>query len=650
MAESPNESSDRGPIAKPNTMVMAVFTSIIAAYPFYGIITKLSKPDLETFVPCNDRPCNFQRLFTGSGVPGTAPDVLAVQNGVARPLVMTDEFHAIPVEYDVVQARILPRTPLGLLGINDYVWPCVGEKCASAMYHMVQYCICGVCLDDHWGLSFGMTLGTWDNYWLLQSQRTEHATRRVHHFRRNQSNQTTYSLQTETLLWSNKGLQVFYEVVASFVNLYSGVVLSIFGESRVSGSESLLDGLCPNVTQQEMNNMCASEGMKKLVRSDMSHGRCAVVYTSCLILWVLLKSMHDLMLLNGCDENLSLHCGLLCIPVQGAAAASSVLLFIAACEIFVAQVPNQPCQCYYKMRDWDALLFLATPFVLVMIYYAKVQTVNLSLLVGDVLHYRSFDIPFRLVKNHERWPENGLMQPIVRGHAAEPELLCKESGVPSFSLLVCLFVLKRATSSGIHTMTFLVWGVFVAKVLMLLTTVSLEAQPQLGLPAKLCLCGPALVSVIWVSHRIGSRAYLGTLGAWNPSWQALCFVLCLMPALDAMTGRHPAEVDLLWCSTRWTMSGGLWATLMLRFAFWEIKGAYKIENSLTACLCSYLPPLQYKLVHRFLLGALGKRRHFLLAGCVYLPDAAKRKLLDGLPGYQLMTTTDSDAENQDESQ
>ena len=38
-----------------------------------------------------------------------------------------------------------------------------------------------------------------------------------------------------------------------------------------------------------------------------------------------------------------------------------------------------------------------------------------------------------------------------------------------------------------------------------------------------------------------------------------------------------------------------------------------------------------------------------MAGCVYLPDAAKRKLLDGLPGYQLMTTTDSDAENQDES-
>ena len=63
-----------------------------------------------------------------------------------------------------------------------------------------------------------------------------------------------------------------------------------------------------------------------------------------------------------------------------------------------------------------------------------------------------------------------------------------------------------------------------------------------------------------------------------------------------MAGRHPAKVDLLWCSTRWTMSGGLWATLMLRFAFWEIKGAYKIENSLTACLCSYLPPLQYKLV------------------------------------------------------
>ena len=116
-----------------------------------------------------------------------------------------------------------------------------------------------------------------------------------------------------------------------------------------------------------------------------------------------------------------------------------------------------------------------------------------------------------------------------------------------------------------------------------------------------------------------------------------------------MAGRHPAKVDLLWYSTRWTMSGGLWATLMLRFAFWEIKGAYKIENSLTARLCSYLPPLQYKLVHRFLLGALGKRRHFLLAGCVYLPDAAKRKLLDGLPGYQLMTTTDSDAENQDES-
>eukprot|EP00913_Durusdinium_trenchii_P000974 g899.t2 len=70
-----------------STMLMAVFTSIMAACPFYAIIAKLEKPDLETFVPCNDSPCNFQRLFTGAGIPGTAPDVLGVQNGIARPVV-----------------------------------------------------------------------------------------------------------------------------------------------------------------------------------------------------------------------------------------------------------------------------------------------------------------------------------------------------------------------------------------------------------------------------------------------------------------------------------------------------------------------------------------------------------------------------------
>ena len=66
-----------------------IYIYIVGLFPRYAKrhVFNGHQPHLLAQVPCNDSPCNFQRLFTGAGIPGTAPDVLGVQNGIARPVV-----------------------------------------------------------------------------------------------------------------------------------------------------------------------------------------------------------------------------------------------------------------------------------------------------------------------------------------------------------------------------------------------------------------------------------------------------------------------------------------------------------------------------------------------------------------------------------
>eukprot|EP00438_Fugacium_kawagutii_P025654 Skav205799 [mRNA] locus=scaffold307:151254:153263:- [translate_table: standard] len=618
------------------TMFMAVLTTIVTAYPFYAILLKLSNPDLETFVPCNDAPCNFQRLFTGQGIAGTAPDVLAVQNGIARPLVINDEFKAVLVDYNLVEARIIPRTLFLLAGFNDYIWPCVAENCTAPVSRAFQVCVFGICVDDDTGLSLGGTLGTWENFWILKSDRIDHAIQTVQDFRANQSKTNltqTQLLQTEGFLWNSNFIQLYYQSWAAFINFYSGLFLTLFGESTVSGSEKLQDGICPEMTLQEMKDKCASKEMKKIIAADMGRGRGAMVYTWCIVLWVVLKAAHDLMVLTGCTEELSLFVGLLCVPVQGAAAASSALVFIAAIEVFVAQVPYQPCQCYYKMRDWDALLLLATPSVLALTYLKKVHTVDLSLLCGDLLHYRSFDVPFHLLKEHERWSDDGLMLPTVWGSAVKRELSpLAPARIPSFRLLACWFVFDRGTYNFMNCSFLLLWGVFVAKLMMLLTMTSLETESQLAWPAKLCSCSlvalPLFVA-LWHGNSVGGKIRL----IWN-AFRTSFLVLCLLPPVPVLAGVIPTQADLLLCSTRWTMAGGWFTWMTLTFGLNKINGAYKIANTLFACLA------YQNLIGRSLLGkrrftallvgwpGSSERQRFMESECIHLPSIVKETLLD----------------------
>lgn len=83
-----------------------LLVSFFAACPFILIVQKLSSLDAETFQPCNDQPCQLFRLFTSEAVPGTAPDLLMVQNGVSRPVMLSDDLTtAVPVLYQQPVAR-----------------------------------------------------------------------------------------------------------------------------------------------------------------------------------------------------------------------------------------------------------------------------------------------------------------------------------------------------------------------------------------------------------------------------------------------------------------------------------------------------------------------------------------------------------------
>lgn len=64
----------------------AVAMPLLTAYPLLAFVTSLMHLGPESFIPCNDAPCSFSRIFPGEGLPGTGAEVVHVQNGVTRPI------------------------------------------------------------------------------------------------------------------------------------------------------------------------------------------------------------------------------------------------------------------------------------------------------------------------------------------------------------------------------------------------------------------------------------------------------------------------------------------------------------------------------------------------------------------------------------
>jgi len=110
------------------TIVAAHVVSFGPSYLFINSLRELeSKPDW--FYQCTDvSPCEFTRFFSSGGVPGTFPDVLSVQNGQTRPLmILPDTFDAYPVLPNIPVPRTTyvasffgcPHSSVSLFGIGQ---------------------------------------------------------------------------------------------------------------------------------------------------------------------------------------------------------------------------------------------------------------------------------------------------------------------------------------------------------------------------------------------------------------------------------------------------------------------------------------------------------------------------------------------------
>lgn len=331
----------------------ATFTSFIVAYPYYAVVSELEGLDLSDFTPCNESPCHYMKIFDSGDIPGTGIDIIQLQNGEYRPLMMQD-----------LQFR--PHTVL------------FGNSSGTAEEVEAM-------LEDHHDLS-----ARYDN---------------------ETAKMASVTLQRRLAFWLTK---LPMRATLFPVELLSRSSEKYFGRF---GMHHVVPARCPNTTSAEMLEICSSTDMKSRIHNGLSEAKSRWPYLVGLACWALCRSLHDLLLLAGAQEACTLLFRQVGMFFQGMATFALFFWLSGGSAVFGAPVPNtdEPCMCYYQLPFAAAAFAMATPFALLLVFVSGCQMAGMAALYGDYLHCSTFTVPFYLVRQSKMWTWSTLVGPWVAG-------------------------------------------------------------------------------------------------------------------------------------------------------------------------------------------------------------------------------------------
>jgi len=342
-----------------------VFLSLLSAAPFYLVLDKLDHIPSETFVACNDHPCNYIRLFGLDLIPTTGGEFRQVQNGLPVPIHMNDQDFTM---YAVIQNSDTPQQ------VN-----------ASSSDWFAQH--------------------PEDVFLKHVLQREQHA----------------------ASLWLGRWTRLAFGVTDFIFQAACRIMRFVTAPLCSTGGRSweAAPAFCPWMkTEEEMKDKCRSAEVKADISNHLTQGLTRQVLKLCLLLWALLKCAHDIMLEHRFDACQTLQVGCLSAVFQGCATASIFIWAMGAAEVFVAQVHDDKgsfdtCVCYYQLPPLDAFLGLVTPFALLATFVVKVQAIGKAALHGDYIYSMVYDVPYHLVRLSQ-WRPGTLVCAKLVGHEQLP--------------------------------------------------------------------------------------------------------------------------------------------------------------------------------------------------------------------------------------
>jgi len=129
--------------------------------------------------------------------------------------------------------------------------------------------------------------------------------------------------------------------------------------------------------------ICDSQEVREQILNHLEGGWTRNICLWGILLWTVLKIVHDLGLLLGAPEVCTLSIGLLSWIAQAVACGAALSWGSAAMEIFIAKVPEVITEvqgaCYYRLGFLDTLTALITPVTLLQLAHFKLANLKLSI-------------------------------------------------------------------------------------------------------------------------------------------------------------------------------------------------------------------------------------------------------------------------------
>jgi hypothetical protein len=358
-------------------LAKAVAYALIAIAPYFTIFDQLSAT--VNFTPCNNVTCHYMRIFNSEHIPATGVNVISVQNGVDRPLAMRyPGIQPFACRYDK-NNRTYPEK---FWGPEATSCPPVSKKKYESF------------LD------------------LKKERHTKDLVRDETEFAQNWTPMLRLSfLLTKVPLW-----------------IFAWPITAISKINSFWGMEHVPSARCPGKTMEEMQDTCnaindknkkyRSKGDEIIINHLAPFGPSKIGTYLGLIGYAFFTALHDILLLLGKSETITLTLGFCAIMSYGMGTIAVFNWAMGASEVFLAQVPGHPlteCACFYSMPEMSALIALTTPFAMFVGFMGKVQMQGLAALFGDYLSFQAYLVPHYLGKQSTLWTWSVMTTPKMAG-------------------------------------------------------------------------------------------------------------------------------------------------------------------------------------------------------------------------------------------
>ena len=145
--------------------------------------------------------------------------------------------------------------------------------------------------------------------------------------------------------------------------------------------------------------ICETKSVREKIDNHLNTGYTIPIYKLGIAGWTTMRLSHDWSLLAGVPERITLGLGMVSWIFQLVASCAAFSWGAAAAEVFVSRVYSENNDaCFYLLKPIETLTALGTPLVLLSLTHFKLKNLMLSVVNGDFLYYKTYDVPYRVVE------------------------------------------------------------------------------------------------------------------------------------------------------------------------------------------------------------------------------------------------------------